>query len=66
VKVAVSVLKVGRSSVQLRYAASVEGRAVFQATQTSVVVDMTTFKPVPLPEWLRARFLAAAPAAPAG
>lgn len=59
VKVAVSVLKVGRSSVQLEYAASVDGRAVFEARQVAVVVDMKTFKPVPLPDWLRERFLAA-------
>ena len=59
VKVAVSVLKVGRSSVHLQYAASVEGRPVFKARQVAVVVDMKTFKPVPLPDWLRERFLAA-------
>ena len=59
VTVALSVLKVGRSSVHLQYAASVEGRAVFKARQVAVVVDMKTFKPVPLPDWLRERFLAA-------
>jgi acyl-CoA thioesterase FadM len=62
VTVAVSVLKVGRSSVHLQYAASVAGRAVFKARQVAVVVDMKTFKPVPLPDWLRERFLAAAEA----
>jgi 4-hydroxybenzoyl-CoA thioesterase len=61
VTVGVSVLKVGRSSVHLQYAASVEGRDVFKARQVAVVVDMKTFKSVPLPDWLRERFLAAAP-----
>ena len=59
VTVSVAVLKVGRSSVQLQYQGSVEGRAVFRARQVAVVVDMKTFKSVPLPDWLRERFLAA-------
>jgi len=59
VTVGVSVLKVGRSSVHLQYAASVDGRDVFKARQVAVVVDMKTFKSVPLPDWLRERFEAA-------
>lgn len=59
INVSVAVLKVGRSSVQLQYAGAVEGRAVFRAKQVAVVVDMKTFKSVPLPDWLRDRFLAA-------
>lgn len=59
VNVSVLVLKVGRSSVQIQYQGSVEGRPVFKARQVAVVVDMKTFKSVQLPEWLRERFLAA-------
>lgn len=60
VLVSVAVEKVGRSSVHLQYRGSVEGRAVFKARQVAVVVDMKTFRSVPLPDWLRERFLAAA------
>jgi YbgC/YbaW family acyl-CoA thioester hydrolase len=59
VNVALVIEKLGRSSVQIRYEGSVEGRPVFKARQVAVVVDMGTFKPVPLPDWLRERFLAA-------
>jgi acyl-CoA thioesterase FadM len=45
--------------VQVRYEGSVKGRPVFHARNTVVVVDMKTFRPVPLPEWLRERFEAA-------
>jgi len=37
----------------------VEGRRVFLAHNTMVIVDMKTFRPTPIPEWLRARFEAA-------
>ncbi len=59
VQIEVTVEKVGRSSVQLRYDASVAGRPVFWARNTAVVVEMATFRSVPLPEWLRERFQAA-------
>jgi 4-hydroxybenzoyl-CoA thioesterase len=59
VTVGVQVLKVGRSSLELQYEASVEGRAVFRARQVTVAVEMDSFKSTPLPEWLRERFLAA-------
>lgn len=59
VNVAVFVDKVGRSSVHMRYLASVLGKPVFKARQVAVVVDMKTFKSVRLPDWLRERFLAA-------
>ena len=59
VTVSVVIEKVGRSSVQIRYEGAVEGRDVFKARQVAVVVDMKTFKPVPLPDWLRTKFLEA-------
>jgi 4-hydroxybenzoyl-CoA thioesterase len=59
VDVAVAVERIGRSSVQTRYEGSVQGRPVFHARSIAVVVDMKTFRPVPLPEWLRGRFEAA-------
>ena len=64
VDVAVSVERIGRSSVQVRYEGSVKGRPVFHARNTAVVVDMKTFRPVPLPDWLRRRFEAALHTAP--
>ena len=59
VDVGVAVERIGRSSVQTRYEGSVGGRPVFHARNTAVVVDMKTFRPVPLPDWLRRRFEAA-------
>jgi len=59
VEVDVTVERLGRSSVRIRYEASVEGRAVFRARNTSVAVDMATFRPMALPPWLRQRFEAA-------
>jgi len=59
VEVAVAVEKVGRSSVQIRYEGRVEGRDVFRARNTAVVVDTGTFRPLPVPPWLRERFEAA-------
>jgi YbgC/YbaW family acyl-CoA thioester hydrolase len=56
VDVAVTVEEVGRASVRFRYDASVEGTRVFQARNTAVVVDMRTFRPTPVPPWLRERF----------
>jgi 4-hydroxybenzoyl-CoA thioesterase len=50
---------VGRSSVRMLYEGSVAGRPVFRAHNTVVAVDKATFRSVPLPEWLRERFLAA-------
>jgi YbgC/YbaW family acyl-CoA thioester hydrolase len=51
--------RVGRSSVEMSYHAFVGGRPVFRARNVAVVVDMKTFRPQPLPDWLRERFLAA-------
>jgi len=59
VDVDVTVEHLGRSSVRIRYEASVKGRAVFKARNTSVAVDMSTFRPMDLPPWLRQRFEAA-------
>lgn len=57
-RVAISVVveRIGRSSVQIRYAARVLDRKVFEARTVAVVVDMRTFKPTPLPPWLRESF----------
>jgi acyl-CoA thioesterase FadM len=46
---------VGRTSVRFRYEASVDGRAVFKASNVAVVVDMATFRPMAIPGWLRER-----------
>jgi 4-hydroxybenzoyl-CoA thioesterase len=59
VEVDVAVERLGRSSVRIRYEASVQGRPVFRARNTSVAVDMATFRPMALPPWLRQRFEAA-------
>lgn len=59
VDIDVTVERVGRSSVQIRYDGSVGGRPVFQARNTMVAVDMPTFRSTPLPAPLRASFLAA-------
>lgn len=59
VDVALTVERVGRSSVQIRYEGSVDGRPVFRARNVAVVVDMKTFRSTPLPAWLRERFEAA-------
>jgi YbgC/YbaW family acyl-CoA thioester hydrolase len=59
VDVDVTVEHLGRSSVRIRYEASVKDRPVFRARNTSVAVDMATFRPMDLPPWLRRRFEAA-------
>jgi YbgC/YbaW family acyl-CoA thioester hydrolase len=59
VDIDVTVLRVGRSSVQIRYEASVQSRSVFRARNVAVVVDMKTFRPSPIPDWLRERLEAA-------
>ena len=58
VDVDVTVERVGRTSLQVRYEASVARRPVFKARTIAVVVDMRTFKPTPLPPSLRERFVA--------
>ena len=59
VSVAVIVERVGRSSVQIRYEGAVGARPVFRARNVAVVVDMRSFRPIPMPPWLRERFEAA-------
>jgi len=59
VNVEVTVERLGRSSVQIRYEGSVGDRPVFHARNVAVVVDMRTFRSMPLPAWLRERFEAA-------
>src|SRR3954471_8308913 len=67
VDIDVTVERVGRTSVQIRYDGSVKGHPVFRARNTMVAVDMPTFRPTPRPEALRASFLPApAPAATSG
>ncbi|HET7291908.1 MAG TPA: thioesterase family protein [Vicinamibacteria bacterium] len=56
VEVGVVVEHLGCSSVRFRYEGSVEGRAVFVARNTAVVVDMSDFRPIPIPGPLRERF----------
>ncbi len=55
VSVGVAVEHLGRSSVRFRYEGSVDGRPVFVARNTAVVVDMRAFRPIPIPEHLRER-----------
>jgi 4-hydroxybenzoyl-CoA thioesterase len=59
VDIAVGVEHVGRSSLRVRYEGSVGGRGVFTARNTMVIVDMATFRPTPVPGWLRERLEAA-------
>ena len=59
VDIDVTIERVGRSSVQIRYEASVAGKPVFKARTIAVVVDMRTFRPTPLPESLRESFRSA-------
>ena len=59
VQITVVVEDIGRSSVRVRYEASVEGRPVFRARNTVVMVEMKTFRATPVPDWLRARLEAA-------
>ena len=56
VDIKIVVERVGRSSVQIRYEGAVRGWPVFHARNTAVVVDMRTFRPTPLPPWLRQSF----------
>ena len=55
VDVDVTVESVGHSSLRIRYEGSVQGRPVFRARNTAVVVDMSTFRPSDIPGWLRAK-----------
>jgi len=59
VEVAVAVEHLGRTSLRMRYEANVLGRPVFRARNTMVIVDMKTFRPTPIPDWLRERLEAA-------
>jgi len=59
VDIDVTVERLGRSSVCIRYLASVADRPVFRARNVAVVVDMKTFRSTPIPGWLRERLEAA-------
>ena len=59
VDVAVTVEHVGRTSARIRYEGSVKGTPVFRARNTVVMVDLATFRSIPVPEWLRSRLEAA-------
>lgn len=65
VDVAVVPEMIGRTSVRIRYEGSVGGRPVFKAWNTQVVVDMRTFRPTPVPQWLRDSFTKAMEEQPA-
>lgn len=56
-RIAVSVTKVGTTSVTWRFDATraSDGQAAFRTTVVTVCVDMDTFRPVPVPEALRAK-----------
>jgi 4-hydroxybenzoyl-CoA thioesterase len=55
VDVSVAIEHVGRTSLRVRYEASVRGQAVFHARNVLVCVDMKTFRPAAIPDDLRAR-----------
>ena len=59
VQITVVVEEIGRASVRIRYEGAVEGRPVFRARNTVVMVEMKTFRPTPVPDWLRRRLEAA-------
>ena len=59
VQMTVVVEEIRRSSVRIRYEGAVEGRPVFRARNTVVMVEMKTFRATPVPDWLRARLEAA-------
>ena len=59
VRIGVVVEHIGRTSLRVRYEGSVEGRPVFLARNTMVIVDMKTFRPTSIPDWLRTRLEAA-------
>jgi len=50
---------VGRASMRFRYEGRTGGELAFRARNTAVSVDMATLRPIPTPDWLRARLLAA-------
>ena len=56
VEITVTPEMIGKTSVRFRYDAAVGGRPVFTAKNTQVVVDMRTFRPTPVPQWLRDSF----------
>jgi 4-hydroxybenzoyl-CoA thioesterase len=60
VEISVGVERIGRTSVRFRYRGAVEGRPVFDALNTGVVVVMSDFRPRPIPDWLRRRLEEAA------
>jgi 4-hydroxybenzoyl-CoA thioesterase len=55
VDIGVSIEHIGRTSVRIRYEGSVKGTPVFRARNTVVMVDMKTFRSIPVPAWLRER-----------
>ena len=59
VKIGVVVEHLGHTSLRVRYEGRVGERPVFVARNTMVIVDMKTFRPTPIPAWLRERFEAA-------
>jgi acyl-CoA thioesterase FadM len=43
----------------VRYQGTVRDRPVFRARNVAVIVDMKSFRPTRVPDWLRERFAAA-------
>jgi 4-hydroxybenzoyl-CoA thioesterase len=62
-KIAVSVTRVGTTSVTWRFDAtrSSDGERAFRTVVTTVCVDMDTFRPTPVPDRLRAPLAALTP-----
>jgi 4-hydroxybenzoyl-CoA thioesterase len=56
VDVTVAVERIGRTSADVRYEARVGDRVAFRARNVVVAIDMKTFEPRPIPDWLRERF----------
>ena len=56
VEISIAFEHVGRSSVHIRYQGRVDTHLVFRAQNVAVCVDMKTFRPVPIPDDLRAAF----------
>ena len=57
-KVELRVLKLGRTSIELGIDSFVDGEPCFKARHTICVFSLQTFKPLPIPDDLRARMQA--------
>ena len=57
-KIELSILKLGSSSIQLAINASVQSKPTFRAKHTICVFDNSSLRAVPIPEYLRERMQA--------